>query len=48
MARLRRGPSWNVVVSSDSPAGAVNAAAIPLMKRAAMSRPALLTSPPNS
>ena len=48
MARVRMGPSWNVVVSSDSPAGAVNAAAMPLMNRAAISRPTLLTSPPNS
>ena len=48
IARLRIGPSWNVVVSRDSPAGAVNAAAMPLTNRAPISRPGLLTSPPNS
>ncbi len=34
-ARLRIGPSGNVVVSSDMPAGAVNAAAMPFRNRAA-------------
>ena len=48
MARLRIGPSRKVVVSSDSPAGAVKAAAMPLMNRAPISSSGLLTSPPNS
>ena len=39
MARFRIGPSGNVVVSRDSPAGAVTAAAMPLMNRAAISSP---------
>ena len=38
-ARLRIGPSGNVVVSSDMLDGAVKAAAMPLMMRAAISRP---------
>ena len=37
-ARLRSGPSGNVVVMIDRPAGAVKAALSPLMKRLAMSR----------
>ncbi len=47
-ARLRIGPSGNVVVSSDMPAGAVNAAAMPLTNRAAMSSPATLVRPPSN
>ena len=47
-ARFRIGPSGNVVVSSDMLAGAVNAAAAPLTNRAAISRPGLLTRPPNA
>jgi hypothetical protein len=47
-ARLRCGPSANVVVMIDRLAGAVNAAATPLMNRATISGPALLTRPPNS
>ncbi len=47
-ARFRIGPSGNVVVSRDMLAGAVNAAATPLMNRAAISRPGLLTRPPNT
>jgi hypothetical protein len=35
-ALLRAGPSANVVVRIDSPAGAVNAALIPLMNRVAI------------
>ena len=38
-ARLRIGPSGNVVVSSDMPAGAVNAAAMPLTNRARDEQP---------
>jgi hypothetical protein len=47
-ARFRIGPSGNVVVSSDMLAGAVKAAAIPLMKRAPISSAGLLTTPPSS
>ena len=47
-ARCRIGPSGNVVVSSDMLAGAVKAAAIPLMKRAPISSAGLLTTPPSS
>jgi hypothetical protein len=47
-ARFRIGPSGNVVVSRDMLAGAVNAAATPLTKRAAISSPGLLTSPPKT
>jgi hypothetical protein len=47
-ARFRMGPSGNVVVSRDMLAGAVKAAATPFTKRAAISRPGLLTSPPKT
>ena len=47
MARLRIGPSGKFVVSRDSPAGAVTAAAMPLTNRAAISSPAPLTIPPS-
>jgi DNA-binding MarR family transcriptional regulator len=47
-ARFRIGPSGNVVVSRDMLAGAVKAAATPVTKRAAISRPGLLTRPPKS
>src|ERR1044072_3775423 len=46
-ARLRSGPSGNVVVMIDRPAGAVNAALRPLMKRLAMSSGAEATGPPS-
>src|SRR5919201_2377744 len=45
-ARLRAGPSANVVVMIDRPAGAVNAALTPLMKRVAMSSAPSFASPP--
>ena len=47
-ARLRSGPSGNVVVMIESPAGAVKPAAAPLMKRAAISSGPLSTSAPSS
>ena len=47
-ARLRSGPSGNVVVMIDRPAGAVKAALRPLMKRLAMSSGPESTSPPSS
>ena len=47
-ARLRAGPSAKVVVMIESPAGAVNAAAAPLTKRAAISSGPLSTSAPSS
>src|ERR1700759_1968677 len=46
-ARFRIGPSGNVVVSSDMLAGAVNAAATPFTKRAAISSPGSLARPPS-
>ena len=46
-ARLRIGPSGNVVVSRDMPAGAVNAAAMPFTNRAPMSSPGTLVRPPS-
>ena len=45
-ARLRAGPSANVVVMIDRLAGAVNAAAAPLRKRVATSSVPSFTSPP--
>ena len=47
-ARLRAGPSANVVVMIERPPGAVNAAAAPLTKRVAISRVPSSTSPPSS
>ena len=44
---MRSGPSGNVVVMIERPAGAVNPAAMPLMKRAAISSGPLLTSAPD-
>jgi hypothetical protein len=45
-ARLRFGPSLNVVVMIDRPAGAVNAALMPLTMRVSTSSVPSLTSPP--
>jgi hypothetical protein len=47
-ARFRIGPSGNVVVSRDMLAGAVNAAATPFTKRAAISSPGSLARPPSN
>ena len=46
IARLREGPSAKLVVMSEKAAGAVNAAAMPLTKREAITIAGSLTSPP--
>ena len=48
MARLRGGPSGNVVVTRDSAVGATMAPPTPWIARAASSHPGVVAKPPNS